>query len=167
MSNPQLPPALLALDPGIRESGWACFQGGRMQATGCIARPRHLKLTAGERIDHLTDCLDRLAAEWALGALVCCQPSGIRWKAPSLELLESRLALWSQRHRLERHTYTAQEVRAAITGSARVSRDQLAYTITASLGLIGKRKTTHEWEAVAVGYYHLYRGIDLGKGSCT
>ena len=160
MSHIKKPGFLLALDPGVRESGWACFQGGLLQTTGRIARPKHLKITAEERIEHLMGGLDRLVAERVPTEVVCCQPTGIRWPMPSLELLETRLALWSQRHGLARHTYTAQEVRAAITGNARVSRDRLAYAVMAPLGLIGHSKTTHEWEAVAVGYYHLsLRGV--------
>ncbi len=165
MRTSQEPESLLALDPGVRESGWAWFQGGRLKSTGRIALPKHLKLTAEERIDHLTAGLDRLVAEGVaveatpagenLAEVVCAQPSGIRWPVPSLELLETRLALWSQRQGLARHSYTAQEVRRAFTGSARTSRDRLAYAVMASLGLIGQTRTTHEWEAVAVGYYHL------------
>ena len=54
--------------------------------------------------------------------------------------------------------YTSQEVREAMTGHPNASRDQLAYAVMVSLGLIGQAKTTHEWEALAVGYYHLTRG---------
>ena len=54
--------------------------------------------------------------------------------------------------------YTSQEVREAMTGHPNASRDQLAYAVMVSLGLIGQAKTTHEWEALAVGQYHLTRG---------
>ncbi len=160
---------LLALDPGVRETGWAWFQGGQMQTTGRIALPKHRQITAEERIDHLTASLDRLVAEGATAEgtsteVVCCQPSGIHWRVLSLELLETRLALWSKGQGLARHSYTAEEVRVAFTGQSRTSRDRLAYAVMASLGLIGQTRTTHEWEAVAVGCYHLApRGDALGQ----
>ena len=53
--------------------------------------------------------------------------------------------------------YSAQEVRTAVTGHPNVPNEQLAYDVTMGLGLIGQAKTTHEWEAVAAGYYHLQR----------
>ena len=56
------------------------------------------------------------------------------------------------------YTYTAQEVRESMAGHPNASRDQLAYAVMACLGLIGQGKTTHEWEALAVGHYHLTRG---------
>ena len=76
---------------------------------------------------------------------------------PALDLLEAALADWSRRHRLCLYSYTAQEVRSAIAGHPNVSRDQLAYEVMVRLGLIGESKTTHEWEALAVGHYHLSR----------
>ena len=44
-----------------------------------------------------------------------------------------------------------------MTGHTNASRDQLAYSVMVALGLIGQGKTTHEWEALAVGHYHLTR----------
>ena len=99
----------------------------------------------------------RLVEEWQPGLVAQSQPSGIHWTVPSLELLDSALVGWSGHHRLCLYAYTAQAVRAAIAGHSNASRDQLAYSVMAGFGLIGQRKTTHEWEAVAVGFYHLSR----------
>ena len=85
------------------------------------------------------------------------QPSGIHWPVPALELLDAALLEWSGRHRLRLHAYTAQEVRTAVAGHPNASREELAYAVMASLGLIGRAKTTHEWEAIAVGQFHLSR----------
>ena len=90
------------------------------------------------------------------------RPSGIRWSVPAIELLENALVEWSQINGLPLHAYTAQEVRWAITGHPNASRDQLAYAVMVRLGLIGQAKTTHEWEAIAVGHYHLTRTSSQG-----
>ena len=58
---------------------------------------------------------------------------------------------------LPQFSYTAQEVRAAVAGHPNASRDQLGYAIMLLLGLIGQGRSTHEWEAIAVGHYHLTR----------
>ena len=58
---------------------------------------------------------------------------------------------------LTQFSYTAQEVRSAVAGHPHASRDQLGYAIMLLLGLIGQGRSTHEWEAIAVGRYHLNR----------
>ena len=153
---------LLALDAGVRETGWAVFQPGRMNVTGVIKLSRSRSLDTAGRVAHLARCLDELVARWNPKAVAYGQPSGLRWPAPSLELLDQALTNWSARHRLPLYTYSAQEVRAAIARHSHVPPDQLAYAIMQRLGLIGESKSTHEWEALAIGYYHLCRWPGLG-----
>ncbi|PKB63740.1 MAG: hypothetical protein BZY80_05695 [SAR202 cluster bacterium Io17-Chloro-G2] len=152
---------LLALDAGVRETGWAVFgplaiPGVRnIAASGVIKAPAPRKADVQTRVTHLTACLDRLVDEWAPLAVVHSRPSGIHWPVPALELLEHALAQWSRRHNLPLHAYTAQEVRSAIAGQPNASQDQLAFAVMERLGLIGQSKTSHEWEALAVGEHHL------------
>lgn len=150
-------PVLLALDAGVRESGWAIFRGEGPETSGVFGSTKRRGLEAGDRVSHLVACLDLLVAQWRPEAVVHSLPSGINWQMPALDLLNSELVRWSQRHRLPLHAYTAQEVRDRIAGHPNASRDQLAYAVMVKLGLIGQGKTTHEWEALAVGHYHLSR----------
>ena len=53
------------------------------------------------------------------------------------------------------YSYTAQEVRSAITGHSNASKEHLAYAVMVGCGLIGQAKSTPEWEAIAVGRHHL------------
>ena len=119
--------------------------------------PRGRRVDAEVRVSHLIGCLDELVHRWEPAAVACCQPSGINWSMPSLECLDAALVDWSRRHRLCFYAYTTQEVRATIAGHSHASRDQLGYAVMTQLGLIGQGKTTHEWEAIAVGYHHLTR----------
>lgn len=150
---------LLALDAGVMETGWAVFRSDRMFDTGIIkmARNRSRTLDAAGRVEYLVRCLDELVAWWMPAAVAYGQPSGLRWPAPSLEMLDNALVNWSANQRMPLYTYSAQEVRAAIARHSNVPPDQLAYAIMRRLGLIGVSKSTHEWEALAVGYYHLWR----------
>ena len=148
---------LLALDAGVRETGWAVFQPDRMNVTGAIKVSRSRSLDGPGRVAHLVRCLDQLVARWQPKAVAYCQPTGIRWPAPTLELLDRALADWSGRHHLPLYTYSAQEVRNAIARHSHVSQEQLAYLVMLRLGLVGESKSTQEWEALAVGYYHLCR----------
>ncbi len=154
---------LLALAAGVRETGWAVFLPGGGMDTGVIRLSRSRGQAAPERIGRLVESLDGLAGCWQPGAVAYGQPSGIRWPEPSLELLDGLLSQWTTGRQLPLYTYAAQEVRAAIARHARVPQDQLAYAIMLRLRLIGARKSTAEWEALAIGYYHLSR-VAEGKG---
>lgn len=154
---------LLALDAGVRETGWAVFLPGGVMESGVIRLSRSRSLQATDRVNYLVDSLDRLATRWETGAVAYGQPAGIRWPAPSLELLDGSLARWASGRQLPLFTYSGQEVRAAIARHSRVPQDQLAYAIMRRLRLIGARKSTLEWEALAIGYYHLCR-VQHGDG---
>ena len=165
---------LLALDAGLGETGWAIIQRQGGIHSGLIQIPGRRRLDAASRISRLLQELDQLAVQWRPEAVAHSRPSGIHWPVPALELLESSLLQWCRSQGLPLHAYTAQEVRGAVTGHPNASRDQLAYAVMARLGLIGQAKSTHEWEAIAVGQYHLSRpennmtpdaGPDAGKES--
>lgn len=161
---PERDDILLALDAGVRETGWALFRSARPERTGSIRLPRRRSLTAADRVNHLVACLDQLVAYSQPMAVAYGQPSGLRWPMPALELLDTALRDWSAGHRLPLYTYSAQEIRAAIARHSQVPPDQLAYAVMARLGMIGYRKSTQEWEALAVGCYHIARGPGRGGG---
>lgn len=155
--------SLLALDAGVRETGWAVFLPGGKIETGVIRLSRSRALHAADRVAHLVESLDSLAARWQPVAVAYGQPAGIRWPAPALELLDGSLAQWASGRQLPLFTYSGQEVRAAIASHSRVPQDQLSYAIMRRLRLIGARKATSEWEALAIGYYHLCRMAALAR----
>lgn len=157
MSQGSQAAVLLALDAGVRETGWAVFREGAIEATGVIKLGSRHRIDAHVRVDHLVQCLDDLVGRWEPVAVACCQPTGIGWRVPALELLDSALAEWSRRHWLCLYAYTSQEVRTAVAGHPNASRGDLGYAVMMRFGLIGHSKTTHEWEAIAVGDYHLSR----------
>ena len=141
----------------MRETGWAIFPARQEILTGLIGVLARRGIDAQARLTHLVQMLDQLALEWNPRAVVYSQPSGIHWAVPALEMLESSLGEWARRNQLPLFAYTAQEVRTAISGHPNVSKNQLAYQVMAGLGLIGTSRSAHEWEAIAVGHYHLYR----------
>ena len=155
-------PVLLALDAGVRQTGWACFQSKRLLRTGVIASPKRNGLKGKYRIASLISELDPLAENSHPKTVACCQLSGINWTVPSIRLLEESLLAWAESRRIGCFNYTTQEIRAAVAGFANASPDRLGFAIMVRLGLIGQRRSTHEWEAVAVGYYHLSRSTQQG-----
>ncbi len=145
---------LLALDAGVRETGWAIFRQEGVIETGAIGTSTRRRVDAESRVGQLVNSLDLLVAQWQPVSVAHSLPSGIHWPVPALDLLQASLVQWSENHGLALHAYTAQEVRTAIVGHPNASRHQLAYAVMERLGLIGQSKTTHEWEALAVGCYH-------------
>ena len=125
-------PVLLALDAGVRETGWAVFKDGGVIESGVTGLSTRRKLEPEVRVSHLIESLDGLAGRWNPQSVALCQPSGINWPVPALDLLISSLA----------------------AGHPNASRDQLGYAIMLLLGLIGQSRSTDEWEAIAVGHYH-------------
>jgi Holliday junction resolvasome RuvABC endonuclease subunit len=150
-------PVLLALDAGVRETGWAVFKDGEVIESGVTGLSTRRKLEPEVRVSHLIESLNELVGRWDPQAVALCQPSGINWPVPALDLLISSLAAWCSERTLPQFYYTAQEVRTAIAGQPNASRDQLGYAIMLLLGLIGQGRSTQEWEAIAVGHYHRTR----------
>ena len=146
---------LLALDAGVRETGWAVFKDGNVAASGVAGLSTRRKVEPEIRVLHLIESLNELVGQWKPESVALCLPSGINWQVPALDLLVSSLTRWTSEHGLAQFSYTAQEVRTAIAGHPNASRDQLGYATMLLLGLIGQGRSTHEWEAIAVGHHHL------------
>lgn len=158
MTGPAGGPTILALDPGVRETGWAVFRNGAVADSGVFGLKTRQKLAPSLRIGHLLRSLEDLAGQWLPGIAVQCRVGGINWPVPALEQLEQGLSLWAEARGVSLVSYTTQEVRSAVTGRANASKDRLGYAIMLQLGLIGQSRTTREWAAIAVGYHHLRIG---------
>jgi len=158
VSHPAENRTFVALDAGVRETGWAVFNGGNVEATGIIAIPSRQRIDAAVRVSHLIDSLDALVGQWDPDSVACCQPTGIGWKVPALQILDAALTQWSERNRLCVYAYTTQEIRASVAGHPNASTGDLGHAVMMRFGMIGQSKTTREWEAIAVGDYHLTRG---------
>ena len=134
MTTNVVAPVLLALDAGVRETGWAVFKDGEVAASGVTGLSTRRKLEPEVRVSHLIESLDELAFQWMPQAVALCQPSGINWPVPALDLLLLSLAQWSEESELPQFSYTAQEVRTAIAGHPNASRDELGYATMFAVG---------------------------------
>ena len=65
---------------------------------------------------------------------------------------------WSKGHGLPLYPYLIREIRTQLLGRSKSAKEELAYAVMTRWGLLGELKTTHEWNAIAVGDYHLGRG---------
>ena len=161
MATPPAPPTLLALDAGTRTTGWAVFHGYAPWQTGLITirrRPHHAADDAASRIPRLLAELDNLAAHHAPTAIAVSRPNPPGATASAaLSALATALDDWAQQAGIPLTPYPAAEVRRTVAGHPRAAPPALAYAVMSALNLLGARKSPHEWTALAVGAYHLYR----------
>ena len=146
---------LLALTPGLRQTGWAVLDGPAVIRSGAVGLNSRRKIDPGDRIAHQLDALSSVVARWPAVCAVRSKAGSINWRVPGLEQLDNALYAWADGLDIPLLGYTTQEVRAAVAGQPNASRETLCYAIMRRLGLIGQRRATPEWEAIAVGYYHL------------
>ena len=146
---------LLALAPGLRQTGWAVLDGPTVARSGVVGLNSSRKMDPGDRIAHQLDALSSVVVRWPAVCAVRSKAGGINWRVPGLEQLDDALHIWTSDLGIPLLGYTTQEVRAAVAGQPNASREALCYAIMRRLGLIGQSRATAEWEAIAVGYYHL------------
>lgn len=141
---------------------WELVQTGVI--TVCV-RPRQVKVE--ERVSTIAGELDTLVGAWQPREVACGTPSILQF--PHLRVwvdtLTSKLKGWTQGHRLPLYCYSLREIRACLVGRANGAREELAYAVMTRWGLVGEGKTTHEWNAIAVGDYHLGFGEAVATGA--
>jgi len=102
-------PVLLALDAGVRETGWAVFKNGDVIESWFTSLSTPRKVEAEFRSSRLIESLNVLASQWQPQIAALRQPSGINWPVPALDLLVSSLAEWSTERGFPQFSYTRPE----------------------------------------------------------
>ena len=145
---------LLALATGLRETGWAVFDGESVATSGTVGLKSNGRMEPSVRIVHQLDALNAVVQRWEVGFVARGRAGGVNSRQPGLALLDDALRCWASGLRVSLFEYTSKEVRAAVAGRHNAPREAQCYAIMQRLKLIGESRTTAEWEAIAVGYYH-------------
>ena len=145
---------LLALATGLRETGWAVFDGEAVAASGVVGVKGSGRMEPSVRIAHQFDALTAVALQWKIEFVARGRAGGVNLRRPGLPLLDDALRCWASGLRASLFEYTSREVRAAVAGRHNAPREAQCYAIMQRLRLIGQSRATAEWEAIAVGYYH-------------
>ena len=162
-SNGPPSPALLALYPGIRQTGWAVLAiNGRhntvipaIAASGTAGLKTQQRVEPAERIAHLLETLSGITCRWRPGIVVCSNAGGLTSLALGREELDEAIRRWADSLGLPVANYAAPEVRATMAGKPNASKDALAHAVMLRLRLIGQSRSPAEWEAIAAGCHHL------------
>ena len=177
------PQRLLALYPGLRHSGWAILEvfhtgalspevfrtlnrvSPRISDAGVAGLDTRKKLQPSERVAHQVQALESVCSRWQPDSVVHSVPSGMGWGNPGLRLLEDALHNWAGDKALPLIPYPASDVRSAIAGKPNAPKRALGFAVMHRFGLIGQDRSDLEWEAIAVGYYHLLASPGLLESS--
>ena len=65
-------PVLLALDAGVRKTGWAVFKDGEVIESGVTGLSTRRKLEPEVRVSHLIESFDGLAGQWNPQSVALC-----------------------------------------------------------------------------------------------
>lgn len=153
------PPTILALDPGLRELGFAILQGNRFVAGGVIP------LCLLPRADRLPEARARIAALVSLH-----QPRGIvvektyRHPVPWLDELHE-ITLYARRlarkHRLHFATYAPQAVRQGVVGNGKARKHEVAVAVSLRIRQLRVHLTQdRRWKESY--WYNLFDAVALG-----
>lgn len=161
---------VLALYPNLRQTGWAVFRtwdGAEafvpsLAASGTVGPGLRTKMEPLERISRHLQSLATITERWHPRVAVCSWPGGMDWGAAGMHQLEEHLRRWADGQSLDVVDYGALRVRAALAGKSNASKEALAYSIMERLNLVGEYRSALEWEAIAVGYYHLALRVQEG-----
>ncbi len=124
-----------------------------------IAHDRARCVQIEERIVTTQAQLDLVIDTWHPAEIACGRPSIILLpgQKAGMDLLVNALDRWSKGHGLPLYPYLIREIRTQLLGRSKSAKEELAYAVMTRWGLLGELKTTHEWNAIVVGDYHLGR----------
>ena len=122
-----------------------------------IPHQRPWRIEVAARITAIEVKLDTLAERWRPRDVACGKPSltPLQHQKEWVEMSSGALERWARGLKLPLHSYPLREIRATLSGRANSAKDELAYAVMTRWGLLGRRITTHELNAIAVGDYHL------------
>ena len=143
---------------GQQKNGMQLHPEWRLDETGIIiAHDRPRRVEVSERIKAIENELARMAEAYQLEEVACGKPSQLQlpYQREGVEMLDRTLCEWARARNLPLYSYPLREIRAAIVGRGNGAKEELAYAVMTRWGLLGEGKNTHEWNAIAVGDYHL------------
>ena len=151
---------LLGIDPGSRRLGWGIVDatGSRMQhvAHGVIAPPAGLHLAP--RLRMIFEGIEELVERWRPDCAAIEQVFSARSVRSALVLGQARGAalLALERGELEIGEYTPAEIKLAVAGHGRASKQQLAAMVARLLGVEIQGAGHDATDALAIAICHAH-----------
>ena len=144
----------LCLSAGMRQSGWAVFDGCAVVDSGVIGLRGPRGIDRAARTSHLVETLSSIAVRCRVSTVARSRASE-RGGAVDTKLLDQSLRRWADEMGIAMREYKARAVRATVTGRNSASKDDFCYAVMQRLRLVGDNRPTVEWEAIAIGIHHV------------
>ena len=107
---------MLALAPGLRETGWAVLDGARVADSGIAGLKGRHRMEPSERITQQLETLSAVAGRWRTVCAVRIKADSANWRVPGQEQLDEALYAWAEGLGIPLLDYVTREVRAAVAG---------------------------------------------------
>jgi crossover junction endodeoxyribonuclease RuvC len=149
---------VLGIDPGLASMGFGVVErrGARLLALDGGVVETHPSSRTEQRLGELHEALTRLVSEhspdaMALEALYFGQ--NVR-TAFAVGQARGIALLCAGQHGVPCHSYTPQQVKGAVCGSGRASKEQVSRMVATLLGLASEPASDHAADALAVAVCH-------------
>jgi crossover junction endodeoxyribonuclease RuvC len=153
---------VLAVDPGLTRCGVAVVEQGADGRTRAVAvdvvrtDPAH---DHAVRLQEVYDAVDRYLVQTAPDVLVVERVFSQQNVRTAMGTAQAAAVcmLAASRRGLPVHQHTPTEVKAAVTGSGRADKQQVAFMVGRILGLRDIPRTADATDALALGICHVWR----------
>lgn len=149
----------MGIDPGLANTGYGVVEeeGNSLRPLGCggIETPPGALLS--ERLDKIFTEMEELLRRYAPDAVVVEQLFFSANARSAMSVGEARgvIILAAQRAGVEICEYTPLQVKQAVVGNGRATKDQVEYMVRALLGIKEKLPSSHASDALAMALCHL------------
>lgn len=155
---------VLAIDPGLTRCGFGVVDGASARKValvdvGVIRTPSTSEVA--HRLVHIETEIERLISMHKPDVVAIERvfaQHNVRTVMGTAQAAGVAM-LAAARHGLAVETHTPSEVKAAITGSGRADKAQVAHMVVRVLGLKEAPKPVDATDALALGICHLWRGV--------
>ena len=155
------PEAQGLVDDGSSDEGLAIPQASldwNLIETGLIVVHRRFHcVDLDARIAVIEEQLDQVIDRWCPAQVACGMPAPLQLPSQQAAgaVLSNSILEWAKAHHLSMYPYHQRDIRWGMLGRGHAAKEELAYVVMTRWGLLGQEKTTHEWNAIAVGDHHL------------
>jgi crossover junction endodeoxyribonuclease RuvC len=161
---------VLGIDPGLAATGYAVIDGenGRLRVrdSGCARSPSREPLEA--RVRAIYDAVSEVLAQWRPEVAVLeglYADYGFPRTAILMGHVRGVICLAAQQAGARIMELSPAEVKSALTGSGRASKEQIRRAVTRMLVLPSPPRSEHVCDALALALVGLARrGVDLSPG---
>jgi len=141
---------ILGIDPGIANLGWAVMNEEKLVEYGCIETKSGEK--SEDRLDFIFGEVEELLDRYKVSEVVMESLYFAKNAKSAIKVAEVMgvIKVCAKRNKVKVYEYTPLQIKTALTGYGRASKDQVEDMVKRLLGLVEPIRPDHASDAVAV-----------------